>query len=84
VVSPRLCRADGLHAYRSLDNREVLWHIRPAIPHRGFARNAGPASDRALELMKSFVARQLDGNQGRYVRAMHLRKPVPCAGRIDS
>lgn len=32
----------------------------PGMPH-GFARDPGPESDRALELMKAFVARQLTG-----------------------
>jgi len=32
----------------------------PWMPH-GFANRPGPESDRALELMKAFVARQLAG-----------------------
>jgi hypothetical protein len=32
------------------------------MPH-GFAWNPGTASDRALELMKAFVARQLTGSK---------------------
>lgn len=34
----------------------------PDIPH-GFARNPGAESDRALELMKAFVARQLTASK---------------------
>ena len=40
---------------------EVEWF--PDMPH-GFGREPGPATDRALELMKAFVARQLTASRG--------------------
>ncbi len=48
-------------AYRAAGGAVEL-ELFPDMPH-GFARNPGAASDRALELMKAFVARQLTGSQ---------------------
>ena len=48
-------------AYRAIDGSVEL-ELFPGMPH-GFARDSGPATDRALELMKAFVARQLKGSE---------------------
>lgn len=50
-----------VEAYRAAGGTVEL-ELFPDMPH-GFARNPDAASDRALELMKAFVARQLTGSQ---------------------
>jgi acetyl esterase len=50
-----------VEAYRAAGGTVEL-ELFPDMPH-GFARNPGAASDRALELMKAFVAHQLTGSQ---------------------
>lgn len=60
-----------VEAYRAAGGAVEL-ELFPDMPH-GFARNPGPEADRALEIMKTFVARQLTGAKASAVFPMDAR-----------